>query len=496
MTECCCRSALEEMDEVKKATVELEKVGLDEPGTATVELEKPCTPNALVAAVEKAGRPAKLAESNKPAIKDKPDEESLGPIKLVISGLTKSRWLEAPKIRSKGGAFEAGMSSTFRVESTKKLDALTMVRVSQDGTGERPGWCAAPICMLLPSRTDNCAGCARYLDRMSVSVDGTEGPVAQFFCRQWLDATKADGLTTRDLLPFRPPVQESLRPACLHEWTKLKQSIDAIDATGAKIEELLDEQETKLDGEVAADAGEPAEGEAEADEEDGDGDDEQPEPADGEEADAGEATSADAEPGSVAFRTAALIAARAKKARRLAEERRKARDSALTELRTATRVDMDSLRALRASADLVLAGAEPESTAPQPVDANADQRITIEEIMGALHQDRRGLRKMLDEWQNGEAEGADGLGLRSHSSVRKETLEKIEKLRGQLIDGLGTDALVAWFMEMDISAVVAAIQDQGQGAPPLTGTTLRQKVSGGGWNAIIGTHSRPSASSP
>ena len=143
MTECCCRSALEGMDEVKKATVELEKVGLDEPGTATVELEKPCTPNALVAAVEKAGRPAKLAESNKPAIKDKPDEESLGPIKLVISGLTKSRWLEAPKIRSKGGAFEAGMSSTFRVESTKKLDALTMVRVSQDGTGERPGWCAA-----------------------------------------------------------------------------------------------------------------------------------------------------------------------------------------------------------------------------------------------------------------------------------------------------------------------------------------------------------------
>ena len=69
-------------------------------------------------------------------------------------------------------------------------------------------------------------------------------------------------------------------------------------------------------------------------------------------------------------------------------------------------------------------------------------------------------------------------------------------LRGQLIDGLGTDALAAWFTEMDISAVVAAIQDQGQGAPPLTGTTLRQKVSGGGWNAIIGTHSRPSASSP
>ena len=350
--------------------------------------------------------------------------------------------------------------------------------------------------------TDNYAwGFGRYLDHMSVSVDGTEGPVAKFFCRQWLDATKADGLTTRDLLPFRPPVQESLRPACLHEWTKLKQSIDAIDATGAKIEELLNEQETKLDGEVAADEaaaneGEPAEGEAEADEEDGDGDGDQPEAADGEEADAGEAASADAEPGSVAFRTAALIAARAKKARRLAEERRKAKDSALTELRTATRVDIHSLRALRASADLVLAGAEPESTAPQPVDANADQRITIEEIMGALHQDRRGLRKMLDEWQNGEAEGADGLGLRSHSSVRKDTLEKIEKLRGQLIDGLGTDALVAWFMEMDISAVVAAIQDQGQDGAPLTGTTLRQKVSGGGWNAIIGTPSRPSASSP
>ena len=152
-------------------------------------------------------------------------------------------------------------------------------------------------------------------------------------------------------------------------------------------------------------------------------------PDDAKEADASEAAGTEPAPGSVAFRTAALIAARAKKARRLAEERRKARDSALIELRTATRVDIDSLRALRASANLVLAGAEPESTAPQPVDANADQRITIEEIMGALHQDRRGLRKMLDEWQNGEAEGADGLGLRSHSSVRKGTLEKIEKLR-------------------------------------------------------------------
>eukprot|EP01043_Picozoa_sp_COSAG02_P109821 COSAG02_NODE_45925_length_353_cov_0.602362_1_plen_86_part_01 len=74
---------------------------------------------------------------------------------------------------------------------------------------------------------------------------------AKFFCRKWLDPTKDDLQTSRDLVPFRPPVKASLRPAPLCEYIKLKESISKVDDVVFWVDLLLAVQRKKLEKEVA-----------------------------------------------------------------------------------------------------------------------------------------------------------------------------------------------------------------------------------------------------
>lgn len=75
-------------------------------------------------------------------------------------------------------SFERGQTDTFEVEDLD-IGSLTKLKLEHDGSGVRPGW---------------------FLESVSVTSEET-GQVWKFPCSQWLDASKGDGQTSRELYP-------------------------------------------------------------------------------------------------------------------------------------------------------------------------------------------------------------------------------------------------------------------------------------------------------
>ena len=75
-------------------------------------------------------------------------------------------------------SFERGQTDVFEVEDLD-IGNLTKLRLEHDGSGVRPGW---------------------FLEGVSVTSEES-GQVWTFPCSQWLDASKGDGATSRELYP-------------------------------------------------------------------------------------------------------------------------------------------------------------------------------------------------------------------------------------------------------------------------------------------------------
>ena len=479
------RDALENLEGVDRVAISLEKNGLNEAGTTVVHLDLDgagIAPEALLAAVEGVGKTRGLSAEVIGKAGETPADRVLPPdlIKIRVDGLSTARWLEAPTITdpSGKGAFEAAMTSTFRIETNVDVGQVVMLNVAQDLTGARLGW---------------------FCDEVTVAMEGGGRGDAKFFCRKWLDATRDDLQVMRDLRPFRPPISAALRPAPLSEYIKLQEAISKVEATGERIDALLAEQQAALEKEKAEaeEAGNVAAEKAVADVDEASAavvaigePTTEPEP----EPDADEDEDADEEAAPMTPPTQAIKLTPTEKLKqvRLQEQRRQHKETSLQKLRAAADTDMQTLQALKFAADVTVAGVQPDSPAVQPRDENNDDRVTWEEIFGALHRDRRGLKKLADEWENGKQpeEGAtefEGYGLEGWASARDRMKENLKTLLQTLLDSLESDSMIRWFQMMSIDQLTGVIQgDSGvePPIPPLNGKAMHDLVKQGGFKAL------------
>ena len=465
------------------------------------------------------------------------------------------------------GAFEEGQTSTFRIETDVDVGQVTMVHIEQDGTGERPSWFLEEVTvgqeayvgivrvaletldgvekveiameatgngedpgtisvfLTAPMKPQTLIDIVQGIDdkyRCGLSartkgqpLDEEEGKLikivvdglmdasrgdAKFFCRKWLDVTRDDLQTSRFLTPFRPPVDATLRPARLSEFIILKDTISKVDDIVSWIDLLLTVQRKKLEKEIAADIAM-----AEADAEQMLLDDTaavqrkpQPEPEAEAEAAAGSPADVQLDP-----QPARKSVQQLRQERQLKDQRHRQRKAALAKLRAAAHTDMQTLEALSRSAKLVLDGLEPDSKAVKPTDTNKDDLITWNEILGALHRDRRGLRKLVEEWENGQwkqlessegegnaEEGTDSYGLEGWKPCHERMVKELSELRSSLIDSLDSHELARWLVKMGFPKgheLIEAIQhaDAQEKLEPVNGKTLREVLGQGGFELLL-----------